>query len=288
MKPIIFYHGQCLDGFAGAWAAWKKFGNAAEYRGVSHDLNRIPTGITGRTVYFIDYCLSEALMRRALARTRRCIVIDHHATHRTIAGMADESVFSLSKSGCVLAWNYFHPKKNPPQLLLAIQDYDLFTLKRKHTLEIATALTLAEREFDAWSNLVRDFADPLLRKTFVLLGSLLMRYKDECIDRILESAQRVVFHGHRAYAVNTSAFYSEVGTRMYQTRPVHLGIVWYYRNGRMKVSLRSDGRIDCGALAIRYGGGGHVGAAAFWLPFKGEFPWRTIGNGVPISLQSKS
>lgn len=213
-------------------------------------------------------------MRRALVRARRCIVIDHHITHRIIVGMAHESVFSLTQSGCVLAWNYFHPQKKVPQLLLTIQDHDLFTLKRTYTLEVATALTIAEREFRVWSHLVRDFEDAKRRKSFVMLGSLLMRYKDEAIDRILESAQGAVFHGHRAYAVNTPAFYSEVGTRIYQTLPVHLGIVWYYKKGRIKVSLRSDGSIDCGELASRYGGGGHVGAAAFWLPFAGSFPWK--------------
>lgn len=275
MKPIIFYHEHCLDGFAGAWAAWIKFGKAAEYRGLSHELARVPDGITDRTVYFIDYCLPEALMRRALARVRRCIIIDHHITQRSIVGTAHESVFSLSQSGCVLAWKYFHPQKKAPQLLLTIQDHDLFTLKRKYTLEVATALTLAEREFQTWSHLVRDFEDAQGRKSLVMLGSLLMRYKDEVIERILESAQRVVFHGHRACAVNTPAFYSEVGTRIYQTLPVHLGIVWYYKKGRIKVSLRSDGSVDCGALATRYGGGGHVGAAAFLLPFKGTFPWAT-------------
>jgi nanoRNase/pAp phosphatase (c-di-AMP/oligoRNAs hydrolase) len=45
-------------------------------------------------------------------------------------------------------------------------------------------------------------------------------------------------------------------------------VMWYWRNGKYKVSLRSrsvDGResFDCSALAKQFGGGGHRGAASF-------------------------
>ena len=28
---VIFYHKECQDGFSGAWVAWKKFGESADY-----------------------------------------------------------------------------------------------------------------------------------------------------------------------------------------------------------------------------------------------------------------
>src|SRR3989344_3757446 len=35
-KIAVLYHGGCPDGFGGAYAAWKKFGNMAEYIPLKH------------------------------------------------------------------------------------------------------------------------------------------------------------------------------------------------------------------------------------------------------------
>lgn len=273
MKPIVFYHARCLDGFSGAWAAWKVFGSKAEYRPLTHDIARTPHPIKGRDLYFIDYCLPAELFDRVRRRALNVVVIDHHVTHRDIGARADTFVFDMHKSGCVLAWKYFHKKKKVPQFLLTIQDNDLFTLKRRKTLEIITALTLAERTFKIWDALARDFEKDAQRKKLEALGAILLQFKDVTVDRLLELACPVTFHGHRAYAVNTQAFYSDVGTRIYATMGVPLGITWYYKDGRIKVSLRSDGSVNTGALAARYGGGGHRGASGFWTDFDGTFPW---------------
>jgi hypothetical protein len=34
---IVFYHENCIDGFASAYVAWKKFKNKAEYIPLSHN-----------------------------------------------------------------------------------------------------------------------------------------------------------------------------------------------------------------------------------------------------------
>lgn len=273
---IVFYHDNCLDGFSGAWSAWKKLGSRAEYRGLSHGLLRVPSGIKGKDVFFVDYCPSEYLMGRILRSAAQVTVIDHHITHREVCKQAPLCLFALKKSGCVLAWEFFHPRREIPKLLKTIQDHDLFTLRRTDTLAIVTALALVERDFSVWDRLVRSFDTRAYRVSLSTLGSFLLQYKDVFVGRLIETAQPVTFDGHRAYAVNTHVFYSEAAARMYQTMNVHLGIAWHYANGRIKVSLRSDGRVNCAELATRYGGGGHVGAAGFWLDFEPAFPWKKI------------
>lgn len=274
MSTIVFYHDKCIDGFTGAWAAWKKFGSRAEYRGLSHDLSRALSGIKGKNVFFIDYCPSEHLMSRIVRSAAQVVVIDHHITHREVCKLADTCLFALEKSGCVLAWEFFHPRRKTPELLNTIQDHDLFTLRRADTLAIIAALALVERDFQSWSRLIRSFDSREYRTMLSTLGSFLLHYKDVYVERLLEICEPVIFHGHRAYAVNTHVFYSEAAVRIYQHMRVHLGIAWHYVNGRIKVSLRSDGRVNCAELAARYGGGGHVGAAGFFIDFKTAFPWR--------------
>lgn len=273
MKPIVFYHADCLDGFCGAWAAWSVLKNTAEYRALKHEAERLPDGIADRDIIFIDYCFSGDIMAEIRKQARSLTVIDHHVSHKDALKHADVSVFSVKKSGCVLAWEYFHPKKKVPELLLTVQDNDLFTLKRSGTLEYVTSLYLAEFDFKKWDRLVKQFETKPKRKELAQLGSHLLQYKNKYVDYLMKDAQSVIFHGVKAYAVNTDIFHSEAGTRIYLTLGVHLGIVWHYKDGKIKVSLRSDGVVNAAKIAAKYGGGGHVGAAAFWVDLPADFPW---------------
>ncbi len=273
VKSIVFYHADCLDGFCGAWAAWRTLKNTAEYRALKHESEKLPDGIAGRDVFFIDYCFSGDIMAEIKKQARSLTVIDHHVSHKDALKAADVAVFDVKKSGCVLAWEYFHPNKKVPDLLLTIQDNDLYTLKRPQTLEYVTSLYLADFDFKKWDRLVTQFETKQKRKELAQLGTHLLQYKNKYVAHLMKSAQPVVFHGVKAYAVNTDVFHSEAGTRIYSTLDVHLGIVWHYKDGKIKVSLRSDGKVDAAKLAMRYGGGGHVGAAAFWADLPAGFPW---------------
>ncbi len=273
-RSIVFYHANCLDGFAGAWSAWSVLKNTAEYRGLKHEKQDIPAGIDGHELFFVDYCFSLPLMLRIKKRARSLTIIDHHISHKDVLSCADDSSFDLGKSGCVLAWEYFHPGKKIPELLLTIQDIDLFTLKRPKTLEYAASLFLVEFDFKQWGRLVKEFETSTKRKELAALGARLLQFKEKYVTRLLDSAEPVSFHGVPAYVVNTDIFYSEAGNRIYRTLDVPLGIAWHYKDGKIKVSLRSDGTVDASKLALRYGGGGHVGAAAFWVEFTGTFPWK--------------
>ncbi|MDP2629928.1 MAG: DHHA1 domain-containing protein [Candidatus Uhrbacteria bacterium] len=272
-KSIVFYHADCLDGFCGAWAAWSILKNTAEYRPLKHEAEKLPAEIVGRDIYFIDYCFSGDIMAEIKKQARSLVVIDHHFSNIDALKAAYVSVYRIKKSGCVLAWEFFHPNKKVPELLLSVQDNDLFTLKRPLTLEYVTSLYLAEFDFKKWDRLVKQFETKQKRKELAQLGSHLLQYKNKYVAYLLKSAEPVTFHGVRAYAVNTDIFHSEAGTRIYSTLGVHLGIVWHYKEGKIKVSLRSDGVVDAAKLAARYGGGGHVGAAAFWADLPADFPW---------------
>ena len=45
-RTIVAYHGNCPDGFGGAYAAWKKFGDTAEYLPLSYG-KPVPEGLAG-------------------------------------------------------------------------------------------------------------------------------------------------------------------------------------------------------------------------------------------------
>ena len=50
---LILRHGNCSDGAGAAYAAWKKFGDSAEYVEVHY--GNPPPDVTGREVYILDF-----------------------------------------------------------------------------------------------------------------------------------------------------------------------------------------------------------------------------------------
>ena len=107
-------------------------------------------------------------------------------------------------------------------------------------------------------------------------GDVLKNSEDTMIARLVERAERVVFEGYTVYAVNTPLFYSQIANTISRVKKVPFGITWFYREGKLQVSLRtSRGGVDVSQLAKKYGGGGHRGAAGFALDYRGAFPWNS-------------
>ena len=127
-KIIVIYHGDCRDGFGGAWAAWKKFGNKAAYLPA---LDRFipPCVLKNKEIYLIDYGYPADVTKKLMRDNVRVTAIDHHITARDVVKTTHNYSFSLHHSGAVLAWNYFHPGQKVPTLLRCVEDFDLWRWK---------------------------------------------------------------------------------------------------------------------------------------------------------------
>lgn len=163
-------------------------------------------------------------------------------------------------------------------MLLAIEDNDLFVFKHQNTREISAFLGAYDLDFSIWSELMKDFENKKKRRAYIEQGRIILIGKSMAIEKnILRNGEEIFFEGHHVIAVNTSLYYSEAGTQIYRKWPrVPFGLTWYYKTGKLHVSLRSDGLCDVSRLAVLYGGGGHPGAAGFSFPFRGKLPWKTI------------
>lgn len=278
-KPLILFHGKrCPDGFGAAWAAWKKFGNKAEYQPLEHN-EPPPKDMSNREVYFLDYCYSLPVAKELYQKNSHITVLDHHISQKEAIMAAPRHVYVKNHSGAVLAWNFFHPKKRIPKLLEIVEDMDLFSFNISGTKEYSesfTSMGLFPFSFKKWDTIVRAFEKREYRKKYYLLGKELLKYKEQKLQNLLTSAERVEFEGYQVYAVNTPIYYSEIANLVCTTFKVPFGISWYYRSGRIHVSLRSLGKVDVSKIAVKYGSGGHARAAGFSVPLVGILPWKTI------------
>lgn len=271
-KIVVIYHASCPDGFGAAWAAWKKFGARAEYHAVPHTAK--PLMPRDKEVYFLDLTYKPEVMRRVVKAAARVVVVDHHASAKDSVKLVQESLYDMKHSGAVLAWKYFHPGKPMPRLLLHIEDEDLWKFKLPNTMAVNARLELLNFNFKELDKVIRDFEKPALRKKFIQEGNLLGAYRTRMVRRLIqENAVPVKFMGYRIFAVNGARpFTSEIGHALYKMRPP-MAIIWQEKPAGITVSLRSDSSVDVSKIAARFGGGGHKGAAAFYLPRNAKKPW---------------
>lgn len=276
-RTIVFYHGGCLDGFGGAYAAWKKFGDAAEYVPLSRGDEPLPD-VAGADTYFIDFVYDQERMDALAASARSLVALDHHAGVREVTESLPGSVFDNDRSGASIAWGYFHPGVPLPRLLAHVEDDDLFRFGLPETRALIAYLSVYPFTFELWDETVKLLEDPtgaegLLRDArayadyFVLLAKL-----------SASQAKLVEFEGYTVHFATAHPFKpmkSLVGNLLAGERGPFALVVSAHPNG-FGVSIRGDGSVDVAKIAQKYGGNGHRNSAGFQVPVSGPMPWTLV------------
>lgn len=275
---VVFYHKDCSDGFGAAWAAWKKFGKRAVYRGLDAGgpLTQDPLAakLENADIYFLDRSPSKEELMYLLQRGNDVIIIDHHASSEKVIKSAPRFVYGVKNSGAVLSWKFFHPKKKVPLLLKIVEDRDLWKWRLRLSREITAALDLEPFDFKRWNAVAKQLENLRHRKKYIEKGKVILQFQDKVIKELLSRAQKATLRGHRALVVNAPhRFASELGNSMIK-RGAPLAIIWADRGNAIRVSLRSDGTVDAGKIAVSHGGGGHKASAGFTIKKKLNFPWK--------------
>lgn len=267
--PLCIYHGNCQDGFAAAWCVRRAFGLQVEF--VAGFYQDPPPDVTGREVIIVDFSYKRAVLEAMAAVAQSILILDHHKSAMDeLAGLPAASplrpesglgaLFDLDRSGAGLAWDYFSHEKRPP-LIDHIEDYDLWRFRLSRTREVCAALFSYPYDFALWDELMR----PNLLAQLSDDGAAIERKHHQDIANLLPVVRReMVIGGIRMPVANLPiTLASDAGHQMASEAR---GIAACYSDtpsGRV-FSLRSvPGGPDCQAIAVLYGGGGHVHAAGF-------------------------
>lgn len=270
----ILYHGGCPDGFGGAYAAWKKFGDDAEYIPVKRGVPP-PAGLENRTVYLIDFCYAKEPMEELRATAKEVIVLDHHEGIREVA-TSFPGVFDAKHSGATIAWTYFHPDTPVPTLLNYVEDGDLYVFRLPDSHAILAYAYAQTFHFDTWDALSTQLDSETERATIIEKGNIYAEHLTILVKQIAEKACLASFEGFECYVASAPGmFASDVGNLLVRTKPP-LGVVTSLYGESLRISLRSDDSLDVSALARKYGGNGHPKSAAFIVKWGDPLPWTVL------------
>ena len=276
-RTIILYHANCPDGFGGAYAAWKKFGDTAEYRPLSYG-NPAPDDLEGAHVYFIDFCYDQERMDAVKAVAKTLTVLDHHEGVEEVSTSMPEFVYDANRSGATIAWTFFHPEQPVPYLLTIIEDDDLFRFANPDTRPLMAYISVKPFSFDFWDELANTLDDSQHSETLLTKVRAYREYFDLLVEQSVDRAKLVLFEGYEVYAGTThpvKPMVSAFGNALAKKQGP-MGLVLQLRQEGVAVSLRGDGTLDLTPIAQKYGGNGHPSSCAFMIPWGTPFPWTPV------------
>jgi oligoribonuclease NrnB/cAMP/cGMP phosphodiesterase (DHH superfamily) len=278
-RTVVLYHGNCPDGFGGAYAAWKKFGDAAEYVPLGRGDEAPIELVRGADTYLVDFTFNgRDEMARLAEAANRLVALDHHEGVQEITESVPEHVFDSNRSGASIAWAYFHPDTPMPELLSYIEDDDLFRFALPQTRGVLAYLGVHPFTFASWDETASLLADPASRGKLLEKTAAYAEYFELLANLAVERAKLVEFEGYQCYFATAHPYKpmkSLVGNLLARKHPPIALVVTAHPNG-YGVSIRSGGGVDVSAIARKYGGNGHTLSSGFLIPREGPFPWTLL------------
>lgn len=264
-KTLCIYHGNCLDGFAAAWAVRHTLGDEVEfYKGIHQ---QTPPDVSDREVFLVDFSYKKDVLISMLKTATSITILDHHiSAQQDLSELLNsgeiKGLFNMNKSGAMLAWEWFHPEQQAPQLIAFIQDRDLWKFELEGSREINAALSSYPFDFAVWDSLMSRSETELaaLRQN----GAAIERKLQKDIEELLASGiRRMVIAGYDVPVLNAPSSYVSDAGHIMSTNEPFAACYWDHAEGRSFSLRSSETGVDVAEVAKKYGGGGHAKAAGF-------------------------
>lgn len=269
---IVIYHANCADGFCAAWVASKCYPDA-EFHAAQYGME--PPEVAGRHVLVVDFSYPRETLLRMRDEAASLLVLDHHKSAQEALEGLDFCVFDMERSGAGITWDVLFPGEPRPRLVDYVEDRDLWRHKLPDTKSINAVVKMTDPTFEAWGALdtmLEHHQDEVAEHGDGALGHL-THYAKKCA----EQSFRVQINGHEsvdAFAVVLQ--YEGVSDALHEVLELRgcdaaIGII-RPATGGWTFSIRTTDRVDGGAIAKSFGGGGHARAAG-WRGDKWDAPF---------------
>lgn len=289
MSNICFYHND-IDGHCSG-AIVKFFVPIDHMIEMNYDRG-IPWDIVhkGDKVYMVDFSADIQDMIKLNSMTD-FHWIDHHKTAIEKANEADFHPKGFidedeGLAGCELSWIYFTDSSvdELPKSVRLCGRFDVWDHQDSEVLPFHYGIESYDtdplRNFDLWKELLEPKENLFhpgenIIERLIDEGRTIQRYVAKTNYNIAnENAFLLPWEGHKFLAINHSGPGSKIFDGLYNPNH-HDAMLTFNRSkkGEWRVGLYNgnSGKVDCGSIAKKYGGGGHQDSAGFMckeLPFK--------------------
>lgn len=230
-------------------------------------------------VYILDFSYTKAVLNPLYEAAGKLVVLDHHDTAEEELKGTPYSFFDKSKSGALLAWEYFFPDEEPPTACKLVDDRDLWLWKYAPQTQAFQAWLMFDRvgrNWEKWHELCnsRVAMDQALTK-----GMLVYKHELSILNsftsnpdnyRVITAPlpQKPLTHIKPiTFAIynGNQVMISELAQAFYTTMDIQATIDWRCRGDVVTFSVRSPNieKFSARQYCEYHGGGGHDKAASF-------------------------
>lgn len=276
-RALCIYHGNCADGFTSAWVVRRALGeDRVDFHAATYQDPPPMADIQGREIFMVDFSYRRPVLEQIRDAALSVTILDHHKTAeaelKDLPGV--HAVFDMERSGAGITWDYFNPGVDRPALLNHIEDRDLWRFALRRTREIQASVFSYPYEFKAWDFLMNADLEAL-----GLQGEAIERKHFKDVRELIGVVTRMMrIDGHAVpianlpYTLTSDAGHimaKGAGTEDSPEYPF-AGCYWDTPAGRV-YSLRStNGGLDVGEIAKKFGGGGHRHASGFRVGYTSD------------------
>ncbi len=280
---VLITHKDCADGTGSALSVIKYCEDTEQGRPeiifMSHsDKNEIDIEAwRDKHVMIADFSFDREVCEQIHKVSKSLIIIDHHTTAETELAGLDYAIFDMSKSGAVLVWEYLFPNTTVPDLLLHIQDRDIWKWELPNSKAFSAAFgTMPQVELVGIVDIDLAFGSDIIARA-ITEGNIMLDYQQAIIDKaaidMKEGVSTIELNGYTGTCTNSTHLVSELG-HMYSGH-YDFSLQYSMTQKDIEFSLRSRGTVDVGAIARSFGGGGHRNASGFSFPID-DFDFNTF------------
>lgn len=241
------------------------------------------------TVYILDFSYHPSILDPVFSAVGKLQVLDHHESAEEYLKGTPYAFFDMTKSGALLAWEYFFPDEPVPLACQLVNDRDLWQWKMEpytSAFEAWLHYDQVKQDWEKWHLLSTSnkAMDEALEKGKLLHEhnlSILRSFTSNPDNyRIVQAVLPQQPRNHLKtvkYAIynGNQVMISELAQEFYTTMGLDGTIDWRCRGDRITFSVRSPNpeKFSAKDFCKSHGGGGHPKASAFSLPLVEAFAY---------------
>jgi uncharacterized protein len=280
---MIIYHHNDLDGQCSAAIAAITYQNHGEHPYcVSMNYTKSPKFekiFPDEKIVIVDYSFSKREdAEKLFSITKNIVWIDHHKTAIENGYLKScRGLRSIDDAACLLTWKYFHPGGEVPDIVKFIDDMDAWKWKLSGTAEVIEALKIKDVDnplSNDWIKLINSSKESI--NSLIQEGGLCLKYRDAWYRQLLKNSFDFKWDGLKCKICNCAFTGSLVFNTLPNVNEYDMLVIFSRFSDGWSVSLYNNNLsngVDCSAIALKYGGGGHKGAAGFHT--SENLPWIT-------------
>ncbi|MBP9836634.1 MAG: phosphoesterase [Candidatus Pacebacteria bacterium] len=271
-KVVVIYHKDCIDGTTAAAVVLRRFPEAKLFP-LLHDpsvddLEKVLAIIDSDTdIYTVDCGIG---VQEILSRGFKVMTIDHHVGVKDSLDLLVKEntnftyLFDNEKSGASLAWQYFFPDEELPEIIKLVEDSDLWKGQfGEDTKNVNNYLWLFINEPDKILQILEGDLNEVKKQ-----GKVISIYAEKEIMKLVEIPAISLKIGEHIFPAYNITNHESACGNILSEKNNQTAVMFTIKGDVVKFSFRSKAGQNLSALDLAkiLGGNGHVLAAGARVP----------------------